>query len=414
MSSAVGAQSRYLRRKLLGRLVVSLAVYLVVFAAIAVLLEVLVVDDFANWVADNTSTWVRLSESEQSAFFRSSDYADNLTSWQIIPQDDGSIMVRDLTIYRAMQSAKIPATVMLCLVGYVIIVLVALNRSIRYFDELSSAVTSMVRDREKPVVLSEDLAIVQGELNAIREASRADERAALVAEQRKNELVAYLAHDIKTPLTSVLGYLSLLQESDDLPDSARRKYASIAYEKAERLEGLIDEFFEITRYNLQAIPIERATVDVQLFCEQVAEEFAPMAQSRSVGIAVDAPAGMTFFVDADKLARALGNVLRNAVSFAEEGTTIRLEAHRLAFENSAPGAPEGSWIISVTNQGREISEAHLQSIFEKFYREDGARSTREGGSGLGLAIAKEIVIAHGGGIKAESSNGVTTFTIAVP
>ena len=138
--------------------------------------------------------------------------------------------------------------------------------------------------------------------------------------------------------------------------------------------------------------------------EQVAEEFYPEAASRDISIEVDAPEDAEMYVDADKFARALGNVVRNAVAYAEGGTSVKLAA----------SLDEGSWTVQVENRGREISEAHLKSIFEKFYREDASRGSSTGGAGLGLAIAKEIVVAHNGDIEARSDDGVTTFTIKLP
>ena len=216
--------------------------------------------------------------------------------------------------------------------------------------------------------------------------------------------MAYLAHDIRTPLTSVLGYLDLLRETTDLPRETLRKYADIAYSKAERLESLINEFFEITRYNLSAIPIERETVGVRLFCQQVAEAFFAEAAARNIRITVDAAGAGQFFIDPDKLARALGNVLRNAVAYADANSVIAIAARQDARTTA----------ITVANRGREISDAHLETIFEKFYREDGARSSKKGGAGLGLAIAREIVVAHHGDIEAASERGVTVFTLRIP
>ncbi len=359
----------------------------------------------------------------------------------VIEEGPGFVAARDLSTYNAIRALKVPLALVIYLAGCAIIVRAAMSRSLRSFDELSGAVADLMADRERPIVLPPSLAIAQDELNAIRLAALSDERAAVAAERRKDELVAYLAHDIKTPLTSVVGYLELLDEAPDLPEPTRRRYIKLAFEKASRFGSLIDEFFEITRYNLQAIPLERCTVEPRLFLEQVAEELYPAAEARNVSIAVEAPADEGLYLDPDKMARAIGNVLRNAVAYADEGSTIAVEAR---IEQAAPAAldregaedggpaegpgtasasattpiaaepPASRWLISVANQGREISAAHLQSIFDKFYREDGARSTNGGGAGLGLAIAKEIVAAHGGTIAASSADGRTVFTIELP
>lgn len=504
-------QLRLLRRKCCLRTLGMLALYTVVFVLAAVAFELVLKAPLAEWVAEATSYWIIVDPDSLSDFV---EQHDGGYEWQIIMGGDGMFHARDLHFYNIVRAAKIPLAVALFAAGAIAIAIAGLMRPLRYFDELAHAVTALVEDRTRPVELSSDLAITQNELNAVRAASLANESAAVAAERRKNELVAYLAHDIKTPLTSVIGYLALLDEAPDLPEDARRRYIATASEKAVRLEGLIDEFFEITRYNLQSIPIERTWVGVRLFCEQVAESFYPDAQARGLSLVVRAPDDARFFVDADKLARALGNVVRNAVAYADDGTEIVIAASfAVSAENatagasaaagasavaattsdaesdasaganananvnatpssnvtdvsssptssaqavptfarpsaydvaygyapavsgaaggatlqgggaspassaasafvSAPGA--GSWVLSVTNQGREISPAHLQSIFDKFYREDGARGTGSGGAGLGLAIAKEIIAAHGGTIGAMSERGVTTFAITLP
>ena len=332
----------------------------------------------------------------------------NVSDWQMVWTDEGVLSFRDLSVYHFLSQLKMPVILGLYFAGCGVIVLLALRRSLRSFDELAGAVGDIMADREKPVELSADLSPVQDELNGVRLAALADERAAVAAERRKDELVAYLAHDVRTPLTSVIGYLSLLDEAPDLPAGPRQKYTRIAFEKACRLEGLIDEFFEITRYNLQAIPIERGWVSVRLFCEQVAEGFYVEAEARDLTIRVEGPDSERFFVDADKLARALGNVMRNAIAYADPGTTVELSARAIEAEDGP------AWELAVTDQGREISQAHLKSIFDKFYREDGSRGTKEGGTGLGLAIAQEVVRAHNGTICAASADGTTTFTIILP
>lgn len=346
-------------------------------------------------------TWQTLNAADQA---RELGISDDQPVWQIEHDAQGSYVIRDVATYTFIKSFKLPLVLLVFTAGLLVIVFRSLNRSLRYFDDLSGAVASLLADKDAPINLPSDLSIARNELTVIRQQSLADERAAHAAEQRKNELVAYLAHDIRTPLTSVLGYLDLLRETTDLPRDTLRHYADIAYTKAERLESLINEFFEITRYNLSAIPIERETVGVRLFCQQVAESFFPEASARNIRISVDVGPAEQFFVDPDKLARALGNVLRNAVAYADPNSVIALAARQDARFTT----------ITVSNRGREISEAHLESIFEKFYREDGARTTRSGGAGLGLAIAKEIVVAHHGDIEAASRRGVTVFTLRIP
>ena len=343
------------------------------------------------------SAWLDLTSAEEA---QALGVSDESPVWQIQYGEDGVYRMRDVATY----TFKLPLALLVFVAGWLAIILRALNRSLRYFDELSGAVGRLLADKDAPIELPADLSIARNELAVIRSQSLADERAAHAAEQRKNELVAYLAHDIRTPLTSVLGYLDLLRETTDLPRETLRKYADIAYSKAERLESLINEFFEITRYNLSAIPIERETVGVRLFCQQVAEAFFPEAAARNIRITVDAAGAGQFFIDPDKLARALGNVLRNAVAYADANSVIAIAARQ----------DTRTTTITVANRGREISDAHLETIFEKFYREDGARSSKKGGAGLGLAIAREIVVAHHGDIEAASERGVTVFTLRIP
>ncbi len=335
--------------------------------------------------------------------------ADDWVAYPAVDCSDGSFQARNLHTYNQMKVFKWPVAIALYCVGCAVIVILFFGRFLRYFDRLVSAVGSVIHDRGKPVELPRDLFIVETELNSLRLESLADERAAAAAEQRKNELVAYLAHDIRTPLTSVLGYLSLLQDAPDLPVDQRVRFTGLALQKAERLEVLVNEFFEITRYNLQSIPIERQRIGLGFFLEQIAEEFYPQASAKGVSIQVSAPADTEFFVDGDKLARAVGNVVRNAVAYADEGTTVTLEAEGLPAQGGRSG-----FRIRVTDRGREIAPHHLDSIFEKFYREDTARGAATGNAGLGLAIAKEILLAHGGSIAAESADGLTVFTMDLP
>ena len=295
------------------------------------------------------------------------------------------------------------------IVGIVLVVRSGINRALRYFDLLLDSVTDVLAKSEGPVVLPSELAPTALFLNGIKAEGERSERAAKAAEERKNELVVYLAHDIKTPLTSIIGYLTLLEESPDLPVDVRARYTGITLAKAYRLEELLDEFFEITRYNLQTIPIERSRFDAALFVNQVVDEFFPLAEGRRLNLVYEGPAELSVFADAGRVARVLNNVIKNAVAYADPGTDVRV---RTGLVTAADGFVW--WELTVSDQGRELSPQHLERIFEKFYRADESRGSAAGGAGLGLAISREIARAHGGDIYASSDAGLTSFTVWIP
>ncbi|CCY06497.1 signal transduction histidine kinase [Eggerthella sp. CAG:1427] len=424
-------QARILRGILFRKTLVYLTIYTLCFGVIALWANTYWVPDFANLVADGTSEWQYFTPEQYDAFVTESS-AEQLSNIDVYSgtADDGSIQyaVRDLTTYHFIRSLKLPVALCLYFIGALVIAFIVLNKSLQYFDILSSSVRKLLNSKDTHVDLPDDLSIVRSELVNIKAQSIEAERHAINAEKRKNELVAYLAHDIKTPLTSILGYLTLLNETATLPDEQRRHYAEIALNKAEHLEGLIDEFFEITRYNLQSIPIERETFNLELFCQQIADDFYPEAKHKQLSIEVkpqqstESPqpdktnntspvlANASYdnefqiFADPEKLARAVSNIMRNALAYAEPQSTITIEL--------IP-TPKGS-VIAIRNKGKEISPTHLQSIFEKFFREDTSRNSKQGGAGLGLAIAKEIMLAHGGDITATSEHGITIFRLFIP
>ena len=230
------------------------------------------------------------------------------------------------------------------------------------------------------------------------------ERQLKAESQRKNDLITYLAHDLKTPLTSVMGYLSLLEEAPDMPEEQRRKYTSIALEKADRLEKLMNEFFEITQYNLQNIILDKEEIDLYYMLVQMAEEFYPILETKGNTCVIDAQEDLKVYADPDRLARVFNNILKNAVSYSYPKTAIKIRA-----EETGTGVR-----IQIINQGKTIPKDKLKFLFEKFFRLDEARRTNTGGAGLGLAIAKEIVELHGGSISVKSRKEQTIFTVELP
>lgn len=280
----------------------------------------------------------------------------------------------------------------------------AFMRVTKYFNEVSDGVDSLVTEQEAPIALSPEMEFMERKLNAVKNSLEKRRRDAKEAEQRKNDLVVYLAHDIKTPLTSVIGYLSLLDEAPDMPDGQKQKYVHQALLKAGRLEELINEFFDITRFNLQTILLQKEMINLPVMLCQMADEFYPMLASGGKTARVDAPEDLNLYGDADKLARVFNNILKNAISYSYDDSEILISARKT----------QSMVEICFQNRGKTIAPEKLSAVFEKFYRLDTARSTQTGGAGLGLAIAKEIVVAHGGEIFAQSENEITVFTVRLP
>lgn len=250
-----------------------------------------------------------------------------------------------------------------------------------------------------------DFLEVEGALNRVRDRERKVQQALRDESHRKDDLVTYLAHDLRTPLASVVGYLSLLQEAPELPVEQRARFTGVALDKAHRLDALIEEFFDITRFDLHDIVLTRGYVDLGLLLAQVADEFYPILNEQHKEAQVDIREDLTVLVDGDKMARVFNNIMKNAVAYSYEGSTITIEARR---------QDDGGVRVRFINQGDPIPAAKLKVIFEKFYRLDAARATNRGGAGLGLAIAKEIIAAHGGTVACESTPEHTIFTIELP
>lgn len=293
--------------------------------------------------------------------------------------------------------------IVLLVLGVLIIFVCYWVKTLSYLKEIAAAAQSIYTNEMKPIELSSDLSEVEKQLNAIRINAAESRRAAHEEEQRKNDLIVYLAHDLKTPLTSVIGYLDLLKSEPDLPVHLRQKYLGVASNKAQRLEELINEFFDITRFNLSNIPLNYNRIDISRMLEQVVFEFQPMLRGKGLTCVLHAPEKLMLMCDADKLSRVFDNLLKNAVSYSFPNSEITIEASEA----------EDGVHLSFQNRGATIAPEQLSKIFEQFYRLDSARST-SGGSGVGLAISKKIVEAHGGSITAESANETILFQVFLP
>lgn len=273
-----------------------------------------------------------------------------------------------------------------------------------FLGMLSDQIDDFLEGRKDISVFSKEFSSISLTISKLQKNAIEKERLLEQEMQQKNDLITYLAHDLKTPLASVIGYLCLLEETPNLPEPLREQYTAITLEKAYRLEQLINEFFEITRYNLHTIVLNPGKIHLKQMLLQMADEFFPILEEQKKKIRVEAPSDFILIADADKLARVFNNILKNAASYSNPGTEILVTVSVFPTEV----------MIVFTNEGTPIPKHLCETIFEKFYRLDSSRSSKTGGSGLGLAIAKEIVEAHHGKITVKSDIHSTSFTVILP
>ncbi len=291
----------------------------------------------------------------------------------------------------------------LWLIGIFIILYRTIKKPFTYVQELSQATEKMLDQGVEYITLPKDLIDLEKTMNHLKRENEKNERRARENEQKKNDLVVYLAHDLKTPLTSMIGYLSLLDEIKDMPKKKREKYIEIALDKSYRLEELINELFDITRFNSEKIILEKEEINLNTMLEQIIDDFYPILNNYNKKVELDTEEKILLEGDPDKLARVFGNLIKNAIYYSTD-SLIKMKVEK----------KDNDVNIIVSNHGKEISPDKLKRIFEKFYRIDSSRTTKTGGSGLGLAIAKEIVELHNGEIHATSNEKETSFYVKLP
>ncbi|MHC5250149.1 sensor histidine kinase [Enterococcus sp. LJL120] len=260
-------------------------------------------------------------------------------------------------------------------------------------------------DHRIPFELKGDLSKVILSINALVDSTAAaieDERE---IEKSKDELITNVSHDIRTPLTSIIGYLGLIEDQQYHSEEDLKKYAHIAYTKAKQMKYLVDDLFEYTRVRQPSVPVNYTSFDMIQLIEQLAVDFELEADKK--GIAINVISNTEHLMmdgDTDKLVRVFNNLLTNALKYGKGANQVVIEA--LEQPNEV--------VITVKNNGTPIPKESLNQLFDRFYRVDESRSQEISGTGLGLAISQNIVGLHGGYIYAQSNDKWTSFIIHLP
>ena len=279
------------------------------------------------------------------------------------------------------------------------------GRSVNYITKISTAVRNISEgdlNTNVEVVGDDEFADMAANLNRMVEEIRDLMDKERESERTKNELITNIAHDLRTPLTSIIGYLELLSNTADMNPDLQKKYIDITYTKAKRLQKLIEDLFGFTKLNYGKISMRVSKVDIVKLLSQLLEEFYPVFMDK--GLAYELQSNVPAKVikaDGNLLARLFDNLISNAIKYGTEGKKILVKVH----------GDETVVTVSVTNFGYVITKEELPLLFDKFYRVEQSRSLNTGGTGLGLAIAKNIVDMHGGTIGVASDLKGTVFTV---
>ncbi|MGX7124670.1 sensor histidine kinase [Enterococcus viikkiensis] len=260
-------------------------------------------------------------------------------------------------------------------------------------------------DYRIPFELRGDLSKVVDSINGLVDSTVAaieDERA---IEKSKDELITNVSHDIRTPLTSIIGYLGLIEDRQYQNTDEILKYTSIAYKKAKQMKSLVEDLFEYSKVRQPSVPVNNVSFDMVQLLEQLAADFELEAKKKEIQILVDTTESqLVMDGDTEKLVRVFNNLITNGLKYGTHADKIIIKIEKA--KNEA--------VITVQNNGQPIPREALDQLFDRFYRVDESRSQEISGTGLGLAITQNIVNLHGGYIYAQSNDDWTSFIIHLP
>lgn len=293
--------------------------------------------------------------------------------------------------------------------GMFILIIFRLTRDkIAYLEYLSSCLGEISTgnlDYEIDIIGEDELAQVAKAITHMENELKYQVDAQIRIEKSKNELVTNVAHDLRTPLTSIIGYIGLVKAKGYQTQEEADKYLEIAYNKAEKLKVIIEDLFELSKLHQQGVRLNKSSISLSNLLNQLIEELMPLANERQIEIESYIDSNNTnICVDIGKITRVFENLIENAIKYCPEDETIYVELK---------GTKEYVY-IAVSNPTEIISQDEIDKFFERFYRADKSRNGNAGGSGLGLAIAKNIVELHGGEIKASLNQDLICFKVTLP
>jgi len=281
------------------------------------------------------------------------------------------------------------------------------KKKMQYIKELAAGLLEISKGRlnfRAPVTSLDELGLLASSINKMAEDLQIKIKKERELEQTKNELITNVSHDLRTPLTSLVGYLRLAKDKEYRNKEQLENYIEIAYSKSEKLEFLIEDLFEYTKLKDSNLVINKKRVCLSDLLDQLLEELSILCEEYKVIFSKEFPKEKAYIsADPDKIVRVFENLMTNAIRHSDKPGKITVAIKREV----------NTLIVSVQNKGEEIPNENLKRIFDRFYRVDTSRTDSSifSGSGIGLAIAKDIVEMHDGKIRVKSENGITTFWV---
>lgn len=327
----------------------------------------------------------------------------------VLRGETGFLLYRGVTRGRVTRTVSQPYDGLAVFAGTFLLTFVLLiRRKLRYLEELTGGLLVISRgdlqhrvaerSRDELSVLARSINTMVTELERRIEAERR-------AERTKNDLITGVSHDLRTPLTSIKGFLDIVRTRKYENLEQLERYVEIAHAKTEQLQEMVEELFEYTKLAGPDLVLQREELSLSSFLAQITEEYIPLFEPEGLSLARDLPQGQVVSaVDPERFARVLDNLLGNALKYSLRPGTVTV-----SLRAEANGA-----MIVVQSPGPEMSPEDLENLFAPFFRLDPARTQAAGGAGLGLAIARRIVELHGGRIWAESAEGLVRFQIWLP
>ena len=288
---------------------------------------------------------------------------------------------------------------------FILLFYILTKRKMNYIEELVSGILEIstgnldfrvkVKSQDELGSLANNINFMAMELNERIENERK-------AEKMKSELITNVSHDLRTPLTSIMGYLRLVKDKNFNNTSELENYIDIAYQKSEKLKVLIEDLFEYTKLSNSGVKIDLKTISINELIEQLIEELVPIAAENNISFVKKITDKKIYVdIDPDKTVRVFENLLMNAIRYSYKPGIVKISL----------SSSQDTVTIGIENTGDNIPLEYLDKLFDRFYRVEKSRSSNSGGSGLGLAIAKNLVEIQGGKIWAECTDNIISFKV---